>query len=149
MQYSIRLCEKKNIPRLIELCEHHARYEGARYEEKNKCEQLQKLLFDPCPRLHCWIVEANNKIIGYASYTFDYSTWDAALFLHLDCLYLEEGFRGFGIGEEIVRRLRIVAKENGCVNIQWQTPAFNDRAVKFYQRIGAAGKEKIRFSLTL
>ncbi len=33
----------------------------------------------------------------------------------------------------------------GCVNVQWQTPVWNERAIRFYQRLGGEGKEKVRF----
>lgn len=32
----------------------------------------------------------------------------------------------------------------GCVNVQWQTPVWNERAIRFYQRLGGKGKEKVR-----
>ena len=147
MKHSIRTCEGKDLPRVIDLCEQHARYERAGYSRSNKLENLAELLFAADASLHCWIVETDGAIIGYATYTFDYSTWDAARFLYLDCLYLEEGYRGFGIGEEIMQRLFAIAEENKCVNIQWQTPTFNERAIKFYRRIGAIGNKKVRFSI--
>jgi ribosomal protein S18 acetylase RimI-like enzyme len=46
-------------------------------------------------------------------------------------------------------KLKAIAKERNCVNVQWQTPIFNERAIKFYHRIGATGKEKLRFFMDL
>ena len=149
MRYSIRTCTRADLPRVIELCERHALYEQAPYSVENKLENLGTALFSEHPSLHCWIVEAGETVIGYATYTFDYSTWDAARFLYLDCLYLDEGYRGFGIGEEVMTRLTAVARENRCVNIQWQTPTCNERAITFYNRIGGVGKEKVRFTVVL
>ena len=34
-----------------------------------------------------------------------------------------------------------------CSHIQWQTPEFNKRAIKFYDRIGAQSKSKMRYFL--
>jgi hypothetical protein len=31
--------------------------------------------------------------------------------------------------------------------VQWQTPAWNEGAIRFYDRIGAVSKEKLRFFL--
>jgi len=64
-------------------------------------------------------------------------------------LYLEEDARGFGIGEAIIEKLKQIAIDKNCINIQWQTPKFNERAIKFYNRIGGTAKEKVRFSLNL
>ena len=41
------------------------------------------------------------------------------------------------------------AQKLECVLIQWQTPDFNKRAMKFYNRIGAKSKNKERFFLTI
>ncbi|WP_262410799.1 GNAT family N-acetyltransferase [Flavobacterium johnsoniae] len=65
------------------------------------------------------------------------------------CLFLEEEARSFGIGEVLIDKLKEIGIENNCVNIQWQTPQFNERAIKFYTRMGAKGKDKVRFTLTL
>lgn len=145
MAYLIRKVETQDLLALVELCRKHAEYEQAEYDSATKQELLSSALFDTPPKLYCWVVEHNKQLVGYTSYTFDFSTWDAATFLYLDCLYLEPSCRGLGIGEEIMYRLKQVAQHNNCVNIQWQTPYFNTGAIKFYKRIGGVGKEKVRF----
>ncbi len=76
-----------------------------------------------------------------------FSTWDAEFYIYMDCLFMDDKFRGFGIGEELVNRIKKETKENGCSHIQWQTPVFNKRAMKFYDRIGAQSKSKARYFL--
>lgn len=149
MEYSIRKCELRDLPKLILLCQKHAEYERTDYSDLGKEEALKKALFRENPKLNCLVVATNKTIVGYASYTFDYSTWDAADFLYMDCLFLEEEVRGFGIGEQLIDRLKQIAIEKGCASMQWQTPHFNERAIKFYNRIGGKGKEKVRFTLPL
>lgn len=147
LNYSIRPCQPADLTVLVQLCHQHARYEQAAYEGAGKEERLHQALFGEHPSLHCWIVEAVGQPAGYATFTFDYSTWDAGYFLHLDCLYLEPGYRGQGIGETLLRRLQQLAAEKGCVNVQWQTPDFNEGAIRFYKRMGGTGREKVRFIL--
>jgi GNAT superfamily N-acetyltransferase len=149
MEFIVRSCHEKDLPALVALCENHAAYERAQYESFGKLKLLKDALFGEKPKLFCLIVESKQHAVGYASYTFDFSTWNAASFLHLDCLYLEPDYRNFGIGELLISSLRDIAKQNNCSDVQWQTPTFNQRAINFYHRIGANGKEKIRFSLTV
>ncbi|MFT5917067.1 MAG: hypothetical protein ACI81T_003581, partial [Bacteroidia bacterium] len=47
----------------------------------------------------------------------------------------------------LIRRIQSEAKKLNCSLIQWQTPDFNTRAMKFYKRIGASSKSKERFFL--
>lgn len=145
MNYIIRDCRETDLPDVITLCAHHAEFEKATYDPEGKADQLKEALFNTNPVLHGWIVEVENKVAGYATFTFNYSTWNAGYFLYMDCLYLEPEVRSSGIGAEIMKRLKKIAKEKNCVNIQWQTPVFNERAIKFYQREGGVGKEKVRF----
>jgi GNAT superfamily N-acetyltransferase len=147
MDHVIRKVALHELPRLVEMCASHAEYERAAFDGTGKQEALQTLIFTETPTLFCYVVEANHQLVGYFSYTFDFSTWNAGKFLYLDCLYLEPSHRGLKIGDQIFDILRDIARQNKCVNIQWQTPAFNEKAIRFYNRIGATGKDKVRFSL--
>jgi ribosomal protein S18 acetylase RimI-like enzyme len=149
MEYIIRDCEEGDSSALIELCQKHAEFERASYSPEGKEELLRNALFSKDKRLFCLVVEVDTLLVGYTTYTFDFSTWDAGQFLYMDCLYLEPDIRSFGIGEKLIDKLKEIAKLQNCVNVQWQTPQFNERAVKFYERHGAAGKEKVRFTLKL
>lgn len=149
MEYSIRNCEITDLPKLVILCQKHAAFEKADFSTEGKEEGLKTALFSTNPKLFCLVVAVKETIVGYVSYTFDYSTWDAATFMYMDCLFLEEEARSFGIGEVLIEKLKEIGTENNCINIQWQTPQFNIRAIKFYHRIGAKGKDKVRFSLDL
>jgi ribosomal protein S18 acetylase RimI-like enzyme len=149
MEFIIRECEENDLPILVELCQKHSDYEQAIYNVTGKEELLKKAIFSDTQKLFCYIIESNRKLAGYFSFTFDFSTWDAKSFLYLDCLYLDPEFRGQNIGERVFDKLKEIAKHNDCINIQWQTPVFNERAIKFYNRIGGTGKDKKRFFINI
>ncbi|MFT3908293.1 MAG: GNAT family N-acetyltransferase [Ferruginibacter sp.] len=144
MKYTIRKAIVTDIHEIIKLCEEHAVYEQAQYSPEGKAEKLGAHLFRQTPRLYCLIAESENSIVGYATYMFEFSTWDASFYTHMDCLYLRPHARGYGIGEAFVKEIAKQTKLNGYDLIQWQTPVFNERAIKFYYRIGATSKEKLR-----
>lgn len=149
MEYLIRKVEPTDLIRLVQLCAKHAEYEGADYDPAEKCQRLEAELFSENPRLHCRVIEQAGRVGGYFTFTFDFSTWDARLFLHLDCLYLEPNVRGLGIGKVIFKQLEQIARQHECINIQWQTPSSNEAAIRFYDRMGAVGRDKKRYSLAL
>lgn len=149
MDYLIRDCQPKDLSKVVDLCQKHAAYEKASFDPIGKEEKLKKALFGNQPQLFCLVAEVSNVIIGYATYTIDFSTWDAVSYMYMDCLYLDEDARGFGIGEALIENLKQIAIAKNCINIQWQTPEFNERAIKFYHRIGGRGKDKVRFFLEL
>lgn len=143
----IRAVSPGDIETLIELCAEHAAYEDALYDPRDKRERLSFAFFSASPRLYGWVVERHGKLVGYATATQEFSTWDAAVFLHMDCLYLREEIRGSGLGRLLLVEIARQALKLGCVNVQWQTPRDNTRALSFYQRLGAEGKQKVRFFL--
>lgn len=149
MEYSIRNCEPSDVPKLVVLCQKHAEFERASYSPEGKEAKLKEALFNDQPKLHCLVVATKETIVGYVSYTFDFSTWNTGTFIYMDCLFLEEEARSFGIGEVLIDKLKEIGTEKNCINIQWQTPSFNERAIKFYNRIGGKGKDKVRFTLDL
>ncbi len=51
--------------------------------------------------------------------------------------------------KQIINLLKEIAARRDCINIQWQTPDFNEPAIRFYKRNQAKGLDKIRFTLSL
>lgn len=147
MLYTIRKALPDDIQSIIELCVEHAAYEVAEYQPEGKAQKLSELLFCANPQLHCILAIVAEDIVGYATFSRECSTWNAAYYIHLDCLYLKQDFRGLGIGEALLRYVEQFAKQSQAHHVEWQTPVFNTRAIKFYHRIGASSKEKLRFTL--
>ncbi|GCE29881.1 N-acetyltransferase [Dictyobacter alpinus] len=143
--YVIRIALPGDIESLIELCAEHAAYEEVQYDPQDKDIHLAGALFTASPRLYAWVVEQHGRLMGYATATEEFSTWDADAFLHMDCLYLREEVRGAGLGRRLIREIASLALQLGCVNVQWQTPLWNAHAISFYQHLGAEGKQKVRF----
>lgn len=143
----IRSATEEDIDQIIDLCEAHAHYEEAEYNKRGKAARLLSALFSLHPKLYCLVVEHEGQLIGYATYMRQFSTWDATEYIYMDCLYMDAEARGFGIGEKLVRRIHAEGKKLHCDLVQWQTPDFNTRAIKFYHRIGATSKPKERFFL--
>lgn len=145
----IRFAEKQDSSILIQLCKLHADYEKSPYDAQGKEQKLSIHLFSKQPPLYCLVALVNETIVGYATYMKQFSTWDASFYIYMDCLFLTEESRGFGIGQKLVERIKKEGHKMGCNLVQWQTPDFNKRAMKFYNRIGAIGKSKERYFLTI
>lgn len=129
---------------LVRLFRAHAQYEGAAIETTGLEPRLARAIeAEESP----WILvaEADGILKGYASFNREFSTWRMEQYLHMDCLYLEPDARGSGVGRELVEAGVALAEQLGLVQMEWQTPASNSGAIRFYQRLGAQGQEKIRF----
>ncbi|MEQ8238253.1 MAG: GNAT family N-acetyltransferase [Cyclobacteriaceae bacterium] len=143
----IRFATIEDIQAIVTLCEEHANYEQADYDPNGKEEGLTRDLFSGNPKLFCLVVANENMLLGYATYMKQYATWDAAEYVYMDCLFVMEKYRSQGLGEQLIDQIKKESQRLGCTLIQWQTPSFNTRAMKFYNRIGAFSKTKERFFL--
>ncbi|MFJ3905040.1 GNAT family N-acetyltransferase [Streptomyces sp. NPDC090025] len=137
--------EPGHLDALLDLCREHAAYEKADFLENGQVERWRTALFADEPALHGWIALDDGKPCGFMTVTTDFATWSAERFAYMDCLYLQDAYRGLGLGRVFLDRLREFALAEGCGWAEWQTPPDNELGIGFYRRMGATEKTKFRF----
>ncbi|MEY9839835.1 N-acetyltransferase family protein [Streptacidiphilus sp. EB103A] len=137
--------EPHHLDALLELCREHAAYEQADFQENGQVERWHAALFSEQPALYGWVATDAGTPCGFMTATVDFATWGAEPFAYMDCLYLQEPYRGLGIGRVLFERLREFAAAKGCGRVEWQTPPHNELGIGFYRRMGAGDKSKVRF----
>ena len=142
---AIRRATGRDARLIAEFIAEHAQYE--RSEARPDPRQLAAALDGLPPRLQVWLAEDGGETLGYAAVTEDFSTWRAAPFLHLDCLFVRERHRNRGAGAALFREAERHARERGLQRLEWQTPQWNRDAIRFYERMGGLCEVKARFSL--
>jgi GNAT superfamily N-acetyltransferase len=143
----VRAAVPADASALAPLCAAHAAYERLPYNEVGHVQRLRVALSSG--PLHIWLLERDGITVGYASVTLDFATLSGQRFAHLDCLYLAPFARGQGGGQALMRAVQAFATEQGCTELQWQTPDWNHDAMRFYARLGARGSAKQRYTLNL
>ena len=107
---------------------------------KTSVDTLEKDGFGPEPSFYVLVVENPTNpttLIGMALFFFSYSTWQGK-FLYLEDLFVEEAYRGQGIGKSVFGILRKLTTSLGCQRFQWQVLDWNTPARDFYTKtIGA------------
>ena len=134
-----------DVDAMLPLIVEHAAFERDRATAEP--ETLRAALSGDAPRLLAWLATSGDRAIGYASATIDFSTWRARLYLNLDCLFVAPADRGQGVGRALLAAARAHALDRGIDELQWQTPAWNEDAIRFYRRLGASDAPKQRFRL--
>ena len=147
MKAIVRSAGGVDLPALLPLCIEHAAYERIGHALDRRGAALATALDATPTRVHAWLAWIGDEAVGYATATLDFSTLGAALFLHMDCLYVREAWRGLNIGRDLFDALVAFAGTHDCMSMQWQTPAWNERAANFYRRLGANELSKRRFTL--
>ncbi|MEU1040055.1 GNAT family N-acetyltransferase [Streptomyces sp. NPDC005907] len=144
----VRPAAREDLEAVAGLAAEHAAYEKATLPAPGLAGRLEGLIFGPGARLRCLVAESGDgELVGYATCAPELSTWDGAEYLHMDCLYLREGQRGLGLGPLLMEAVLAEARALGLGEVQWQTPVWNEGAIRFYDRLGASGQGKRRYSL--
>lgn len=143
---TIEIAGPDHVAALLPLIEAHAKFERA--AATCTADALKSALAEPDALLFAWLaVDEMGRAIGYATATRDLSTWTGKPFLHLDCLFISEAARGTGAGTQLLGAVRMFAVRLGIGELQWQTPAWNAPAERFYMKQGATVTGKRRFRL--
>ncbi|UYZ68086.1 GNAT family N-acetyltransferase [Moraxella bovis] len=89
------------------------------------------------PDFYCLVADDNGIIAGMLVYYFLPYTAQNRPAIYMKELFVDEKFRSQKVGEQLMLKLKQVAKENNCQTIKWTVAPWNDRGMKFYERLGA------------
>ena len=146
LDFTIRHAVPQDCNALLGLITEHARFEQA--DATLTAGELQAILASDAPPVTILVAVTGSDLVGYAAITFDFALWRARRWAHLDCLFLSDGDRGQGLGATLLGAAADHALACGADRMEWQTPAWNERAIAFYRRSGSIGSAKIRFTLS-
>lgn len=144
----VRPARPEDLPRIVELIHEHVAYEKSRPRPPGLADRLGPALFGAGARVWVLLAETpSGEVAGYAACSEEFSFWDGRPYLHMDCLYLAEESRGLGLGAALMDAVAAVARERDLGHVEWQTLDWNEGAIRFYDRLGATGRPKRRYSL--
>ena len=123
---------------LMALAEHHGQTD---FVWTSKTE-LARAGFGDDPKFFVLLAEDDGAVIGFLSYTLDYSIWLGDRYMNIDDVYVEDGHRGRGVGEALMHQSREFCKVMGISRLRWEVEKDNDKAIRFYERLGAKYHEK-------
>jgi GNAT superfamily N-acetyltransferase len=88
-------------------------------------------------RIRLFVAAEGKKLVGYALYYYSYSSFTAKPTLYLEDLYVLEEYRKKGVGFALFRRCVDEATVKGCGRMEWSVLTWNEKALKFYEKLGA------------
>lgn len=83
---------------------------------------------------HVLIGEIDDKIIGFALYFFNFSTFIGRKGLYLEDLFVKEEYRKSGYGKQFFKELATIAKEKNCGRMEWVCLNWNQPSIDFYTK---------------
>lgn len=133
MEIKIRRAVREDCPRMLELVKELATFERAPDEVSVTLQHFEESGFGLNPVYWAFVAEENGFIVAFALYYIRYSTWKGQR-MYLEDILVTESHRGRKIGQMLMDRLIIEAKEKRLQGITWQVLEWNESAIKFYSK---------------
>lgn len=136
--HSVRPAAPGDEHALFALIQALAEYEKLSHAVTGSAEQLAQALFAPSPRVEAMLAEADGRVVAFALYFHNYSTFLTKFGLYLEDIFVLPEYRGRGLGKALLSRVARVACERGCGRLEWSVLDWNVSAIGFYQSLGAS-----------
>jgi GNAT superfamily N-acetyltransferase len=100
-------------------------------------QRLNEHLFAARPAAEAIVAERDGRLVGFALFFTNFSTFLGRPGLYLEDLYVQPAERGRGTGRALLEHLGALALERGCGRFEWSVLDWNANAIRFYERMGA------------
>lgn len=94
--------------------------------------------FGPAPHFETIVAEVDGRFAGMALFFRSFSTWLGRPGAYVQDLYVDDAFRGLGIGARLLRRMAAITRDRGGVYLRLSVDTQNVAAQRFYERLDIA-----------
>jgi GNAT superfamily N-acetyltransferase len=134
---TIRPAAVEDVPLILAFIRELAKFERLTHEVVATEEDLRRTLFGEHPFAEVIIASIGDAPVGFALFFHNYSTFLAQPGLYIEDLYVRESHRGLGIGRAMFAHLARLARDRRCGRLEWWVLDWNERAIRFYERLSA------------
>jgi GNAT superfamily N-acetyltransferase len=139
--HRLRAAEPRDLEAIVALIGELAEFEKLTHLLEVTPEKLRPHLFghEPGDRpvAECVVGEVDDEVVAFALFFTNFSTFLAKPGLYLEDLYVRPAQRGTGLGKALLEHLGRLAAERGCGRFEWSVLDWNQRAIRFYEGLGA------------
>ena len=136
MYVEIRVANREDCPRLMELVNELAVFEKAPQEVDVSLGEFEDAGFGSKPVWKAFVAEVDAYIVGFALYYVRYSTWKGRR-IYLEDLIVTESMRGKGVGKLLFEKVLQETRELNYSGMVWQVLDWNKPAIDFYRKYEA------------
>ena|SRR5437867_5379750 len=144
---TVRRAVREDGERIVELDRELAVFEKLRPPDDEEAARLLSWIFDT-GKLEALVAELDGRVEAIALfYETPGSTFRARPFLYLEDLVVSEAARSRGVGEAMMAALAEEAVKRNAWRLHWAVLDWNERAIKFYDRLGAKEDDWLHYGM--
>lgn len=114
-----------------------AGYEKLSHQAVATRAQLRSSLFGRQPAAEVLLAQSGKRVVGFALFFPNYSTFLGKPGLYLEDLFVEPAMRGQGIGKALFTAVGRLAVKRKCGRYEWSVLDWNKPSIAFYKSFGA------------
>jgi GNAT superfamily N-acetyltransferase len=134
---TIRNATEGDVALILSFIRELAKFEKLEHEVVASEAALHQSLFGPKPYAEVLIAERDGHAAGFALFFHSYSTFLAQPGIYLEDLFVRPDHRGLQVGEHLLTHLAQIAVKRGCGRLEWSVLDWNEKAIRFYEKLGA------------
>jgi GNAT superfamily N-acetyltransferase len=134
---TLRAAEPSDVPAIVGLIRELAEFEKLTHLVEVTPQRLQPQLFGERPAAEAVVAEHEGRVIGFALFFTNFSTFLGKPGLYLEDLYVQPAHRGSGVGRSLLTHLAALANARGYGRFEWSVLDWNVDAIRFYEKMGA------------
>ena len=134
--FRIRQAEEGDEKIIYDLIVELAEYEHMVQAVVTSPEELKEQLFVK-KNAKVALPELDGKVIGFALYFYNFSTWLGKPGIYLEDLFIKPEYRKAGYGKALLKHLAQTALSEGCGRFEWACLNWNRPSIDFYLSVGA------------
>ena len=136
-QLNIRPALPEDTLSIFNLIKALAEYERLSDRVTGNVQDLEQHLFGDRPYAEAIVAEWEKKVVGFALFFPNYSTFLTKPGIYLEDLFVLPDYRRRGIGKAMLSYLGKLAIERDAGRLEWSVLDWNQSAIAFYQQMGA------------
>jgi GNAT superfamily N-acetyltransferase len=136
--FQIQSATKADVPVILSFIKKLADYERLSHEVTATEESLSDTLFGRRRTAEVAIGYFKRQAVCFTLFFHNYSTFLGRPGIYIEDLYVDESFRRRGFGSALLRYVARLANERQCGRLEWSVLDWNEPAIQFYQKLGAA-----------
>ncbi len=135
--HTLRPATPADLQAIVGLIRELADFEKLTHLVVVTAESLHPHLFGLRPAAEAVVAEVQGQVVAFALFFTNFSTFLGQPGLYLEDLYVQPAHRGTGLGKALLSHLGALAVARGCGRFEWSVLDWNQRAIDFYQKMGA------------
>jgi GNAT superfamily N-acetyltransferase len=135
--FSIRFAKPEDTALILQFIRELADFEKLLHEVVADEKTLHRSLFEDPRGPEVLIGEENGHPVGFVLFFHNFSTFLGRKGIYIEDLYVRPEYRGKQYGEKILKEICRLAKKRHCGRVEWWVLDWNERAIKFYKKIGS------------